>query len=125
VNNKTKLLERLRGKLLYDTTLPSSFGGVARLILQHTCTNAKTVHVICDTYPDGPSIKDQEHDIRGHSMLSYKITGPLQKRPADFHNALQSAELKRELLSFLKDEWVSSSYACLLEGHQLYFATGQ
>ena len=106
-------------------TLPSSFGGVARLILQHACTNAKTVHVICDTYPDGPSIKDQEHDIRGHSMHSYKITGPLQKRPADFHKALQSAEFKRELLSFLKDEWVSSSYACLLEGHQLYFATGQ
>ncbi len=106
--------------------LPSSFSGVARSILQRVCTNAKTVHLICDTYPDGPSIKDQEHDNRGSSLThSYKITGPLQKRPADFQNALKSADFKRELLSFLKEEWVSSSYASILEGHKLYYGTGQ
>ena len=104
-------------------SLPLTFGGVARLILQQACTNAQEVHLVCDTYPDGPSIKDQEHDSRGESMSCYKINGPLQRRPADFGNALRSKEFKRELLSFLKDEWLNPAYASILEGHSFYFAT--
>lgn len=105
-------------------SLPPSFGGVARLILQQACANAREVHLVCDTYPGGPSIKDQEHDSRGDSMCSYKITGPLQRRPSDFGSALRSKEFKLELLSFLKDEWTNPAYASILEGHHFYFATG-
>ena len=56
-------------------------------------------------------------------MSCYKITRPLQRRPADFGNALRSKEFKRELLSFLKDEWLNPAYASILEGHSFYFAT--
>ena len=102
--------------------LPPTFGGVVRLILQQACANAKEVHLVCDTYPDGPSIKDQEHDNRGDSMYSCKITGPLQRRPSNFGSALQSKEFKRQLLSFLKEEWMKPTYAPILKHHRFYFA---
>ena len=57
-------------------------------------------------------------------MFSYKITGPLQRRPADFSSALCSKAFKLELLSFLKDEWMNPTYASILEGHCFYSASG-
>jgi hypothetical protein len=56
---------------------------------------------------DGPCVKDQGHDEHGCSpMHFYKITCPLQERPAGFQNALKT-DFNRELLSVLKDKWVS------------------
>jgi hypothetical protein len=105
--------------------LPSTFGGIAMTILELACHNAEVVHIACDTYPDGPSIKDSEHDLRAHSQGSYRITGRSQKRPTDFGTALLSPMFKKELLAFLKEEWASQVYAPSLAGHQLYFAIGQ
>lgn len=114
--------------MFFIRTLPSappSFGGVARSVLQQACANAREVHLVYVTYRDEPSIKDQEHDIRGDTMCSYKVTGPLQRRPADFGSALRSKELKLELLSFLKDEWKNHVSVSILEGHSFYFVTGR
>jgi hypothetical protein len=83
------------------------------------------VHIVSDTYPDGPTIKNSEHDLRGDSDISCRITGPSQKRPADLNIALRSSKFKRELLAFLRDEWTSQSYASILGGHELYYALEQ
>ena len=105
--------------------LPSTFGGVAMTILQQACSNGEVVHLVCDTYPEGPTLKDSEHDLRGHSEITYRITGPSQKRPVDLNSALRSSQFKKELIAFLKDEWTSQEYAPILQGHQLYFAIDQ
>ena len=55
-------------------------------------------------------------------MTSYKITGPSQARPADFHHALLLASFKKAFLRFLKDEWAAQIYGTLLVGHIVYFA---
>ena len=104
--------------------LPSTFGGLALTILKNTLSNARVVHVVCDTYPDKPSIKDSEHDSRGHSELPYRITGSDEKRPTDLEKALRSSVFKRELLMFLKEEWTSEIYAPYFAGHRFYFETG-
>ena len=106
-------------------SLPPTFGGIAMVILQHACSFAQVIHIICDTYKEGPSIKEQERDSRGDYHTAYKITGSSQQRPTDFHCALQSATFKTSLLRFLRDEWTSQTYASMLEGHTLYFALEQ
>ncbi len=105
--------------------LPPTFGGIAKTIFQQACSNAQVVHIVCDTYGEAPSIKEHERDSRGDHHTAYKITGPSQQRPADFHRALLSAPFKTALVRFLKDEWASHAYAPLLEGHTLYFVMEQ
>jgi len=95
------------------------------VILQQACSNAEVVHFVCGTYPEGPTIKDSEHDLHGQSEITYRITGPSQKRPVDINSALRSSQFKRELMAFLKEEWTSQVYAPILNGHQLYFAIDQ
>ena len=36
-------------------SLPAIFGGLAKTILKHACSFAATVHIVCDTYEQGPS----------------------------------------------------------------------
>ena len=102
--------------------LPPTFGGMARLILQKVCAFSKIVHIVCDTYSDGPSIKGHEHQERGNYQARFQITGASQRRPADFNQALLSASFKTALLQFLRDEWKSVSYVKVLQGHDVYFA---
>ena len=80
---------------------------------------------MCDTYPEGPSIKSFEREERGNYQAVYQITGPSQRRPTDFHRALLSASFKTALLRFLKEEWRSSMYAPGMEGHEVYFCLEQ
>ena len=54
--------------------LPSTFGGIAKMILQKACAFAKEVHIVCDTYPEGPSIKTFEREERGNYQAAYQIT---------------------------------------------------
>ncbi len=46
------------------------------------------VHIICDTYGEGPSIQEHERDSGGKHHTAYKLTEPSQQRPADFHQTL-------------------------------------
>ena len=67
--------------------LPSTFGGIAKMILQKASAFAKEVHIVCDTYQEGPSIKRFEREERGNYQAAYQITGPNQRRPTDFHRS--------------------------------------
>ena len=80
---------------------------------------------MCDTYLEGPSIKRFEREERGNYQAAYQITGPSQRRPTDFHRALLSASFKTALLRFLKEEWRSSMYVPVMEGHEVYVGLEQ
>jgi len=75
--------------LMTLSNLPSTFGGVAGVILKIICQLAKEVHLICDTYKS-PSVKDIERELRGSTESNIAITGSDQKRPKDFTSALSS-----------------------------------
>ncbi len=102
--------------------LPPTFGGIARAILHTACQFAEEVHIICDTYTNEPSIKDYTRQIRGASDRTYHISGPAQRRPADFSKALQSKSFKTSFINFLAVEWSSSNYVNIIDGHTLYYA---
>jgi len=101
------------------------FGGVAKTILPKASSFASEVHLVFDKYGEGPSIKGYEHDERWDSTAFCKVTGPFQRRPADFRVALRSNTFKTELLDFLIREWKVPDYASVLEGRTIYFAVGQ
>ena len=46
-------------------SLPPAFGGIAKTTLQQACSFGRFVHIICDTYGEGPSIQEHEGDSRG------------------------------------------------------------
>ena len=71
--------------------LPPIFAGIAQLIFQKACEFSDAVHIVCDTYSDGPSIKGHERQERGDFQSKFQITGPSQRRPANFHTALLSS----------------------------------
>ena len=102
------------------TNLPSTFGGVAKTILNILCGLARCVHFVCDTYRS-PSIKQSERLLRDSHEADIKVTGPEQKRPKDFQKALRSGKFKTSLLRFLSQEWSRDCYASQLEGHGIYF----
>ena len=85
------------------------------MILQKACAFAKEVHIVCDTYPEGPSIKHFEREERGNSQAAYQIIGPSQRRPTDFHRALLPASFKTALLRFLKEE-MEIIHVCTCDG---------
>ena len=102
--------------------LPPTFGEIAKVVLQHACSFSQEVHIVYDTYREGPSIKNYERDERGNYNISYTITGPSQRRPSNFNEALLSASFKKALLGFFKNEWTSDKYAPTIEDHEVYFA---
>ena len=102
--------------------LPPTFSGIAEVVLQHACSFSQDVHIVSDTYREGPSIKRYERDECGNYNMSYIITGPSQRRPSNFNAELLSASFKKALLVFLKNEWTSDKYAPTLEGQKVYFA---
>ena len=102
--------------------LPTTYGGIAKLILTKICTT-QSIHFVCDTYRT-PSIKGAEQQKRGMSELNIAITGPSQKRPRDFKAALHSTKFKSALLSFLARDWRRDDYSQQLEGRTLYVSCG-
>ena len=73
-------------------------------------------------FREEPSIKNYERNERKNYNMSYIITGPSQRRPSNFNEALLLTSFKKALLVFLKNEWTSDSYAPILEDHKVYFA---
>ena len=101
--------------------LPVTFDGIAKVVLQHSCSFSQDVHTVSDAYREGPSIKRYKRDESGNYNMSYIITGPSQRRPSNFNAALLSASFKKALLVFLKNEWTSNKYVPTLEGQKAYF----
>ncbi len=64
--------------------LPTTYGAMTNSILRRILSTATTcIDFICDSYKEGPSIKDAEHTLRGASEGSseFIISGPEPKRP--------------------------------------------
>ena len=76
-------------------------------ILKKVCAfKASTIIMVCDTYPEEPTIKDMCHGERGDIDESFgNSIGRGQSRPKNMNIALQSSKYKRMLLSFLIEEW--------------------
>ncbi len=100
--------------------LPITYGELAKEILQKICIHPR-VDFVCDNSIQ-PSIKDIERGRRGAQEVNISITGPSQKRPRDFHKALQSTRFKTSFLRFLRDEWKQPQYKAVLEGHSVFMA---
>ena len=103
--------------------LPSTYGGLASLILKRIC-RAPVIHFVCDTYAN-PSIKAEEHEKRGESDFEIRVTGPGQRRPKDMKAAFASKTFKKSLLSFLAREWSKDEYRDNIAGHTLYVSCGK
>lgn len=89
--------------------LPKTYSNVARHIMKKVCSfKAKTIIMVCDVYPEQPTIKDMCHEDRGDigDSLGNSI-GRGQTRPKDFNNALSSTKFKRMLIGFLIEEFTS------------------
>lgn len=87
--------------------LPKVYSEVARHLLKKVCAfKASTIIMVCDTYPEEPTIKDMCHGERGDIDESFgNSIGRGQSRPKNMNIALQSSKYKQMLLSFLIEEW--------------------
>ena len=100
--------------------LPATYGKLAATILiQATALSSKRVDIVFDTYEE-PSIKGMERERRGTCDRNYKIIGPQQTRPVDFNEALKSPSFKRELPTFLLNEWKEQAYAHIIHERHVY-----
>ncbi len=100
--------------------LPTTYGGLAKVVLGKLFALAPSVHMVCDTYIQ-PSIKDLERARRGEPAIVPVITGPDQ-RIINLHEYLRSGQWKTSLFRFLAEEWKEKNYAKALEGKNMYMA---
>ena len=102
--------------------VPATFGGFAKDILRKLCNTGDEVHFICDRYPD-KSTKRDERAKRALQIIvqasDFKVTGPDQRRPRDFHSLLKSSVFKTSFLKFLAEEWQKDSYANIIGKRRL------
>ncbi len=98
--------------------LPTTYGSLVEHILKKICI-AKRVDFVCDTYPS-PSIKDEETQQRGDDDVQIVIHGAKQKRPKDMTIALKSARFKKDLLSFITEEWRADKYSKIVKDSTVY-----
>ena len=82
--------------------MPDTYGGMALSILKKACSNGQIVNIVSYTYPNGPNIKDVEHDTRGVAKASFKISGPSEKRTPDLSEAWSSSKFKKIFSYLLK-----------------------
>ena len=68
-----------------------------------------------------PSIKDIERTSRERSdTLTYRITGPFQKRPTDWLKAMKIDSFKKSLVQYLTESWKNHDLATYLGNKTLY-----
>lgn len=101
--------------------LPSTFGSISKQILKaFTANNSSTIIIVFDRYFT-PSIKDNEHILRGQIQgQQFDIRGPEQKRPANFCKELKNVHFKHALVKFLCDDW-SQNYIAPFIGNKTIF----
>lgn len=74
---------------------------------------------MCDVYRN-PSIKEVEWNRRGGGDIIISITGPEQKRPRDWQQALKCPSFNVALIRFLAEEWRGPQNAGYLSGKKIY-----
>ncbi len=77
------------------TPRPLTYAAIPKAVLK-MIVNAPIVYCVCDKY-NNPSIKDVERDAGGMSFVDVQITGPNQKCPRDYEDALCSSAFKTSL----------------------------
>ena len=105
--------------------LPSTFGEISHYLFKKICQNkSKVIHFVFDK-TISPSIKDCERDKRmGNGRTSsYFISGPGQKRPSSWLEALRNDQFKESLVEFLIQSWVDDDLVFLL-GEKTLCANG-
>ncbi|CAH1645610.1 unnamed protein product [Spodoptera littoralis] len=92
--------------------VPSSFKNISKKLMQvFTANSADTVIIAFDRYTF-PSIKHNEHSIRGRIKgQHYQINGPDQIRPSNFADALKNIYFKEALVDFIIDDWANDYMA--------------
>ena len=110
--------------LQMNSAIPSSFGAVSRFLLRRMVKyDGDTIHFVADKWLS-PSIKDCKRDSRAASSVAYHITGPSQKRPSNWIQALRNASFKESLIDFLVDSWEDDTLACVLQQKTLFANSG-
>lgn len=101
--------------------VPRSFGDLSKKIL-HSLVNYPASHVaiIFDRYFT-PSIKDYEHTLRGYTEDKHVyISGPQQKRTADFAKELKNIKFKEAFVKFLIEHWTDREMATIIGNKTIY-----
>ncbi|XP_057306368.1 uncharacterized protein LOC130644684 [Hydractinia symbiolongicarpus] len=95
--------------------LPATFGALATFILKRVCASkGNIIHFVLDKMVH-PSIKDCERDLRCTERHgAYQITGPEQKRPSNWLNALRNDHFKAALVEFLAFFWENNMHSTVL-----------
>ena len=101
--------------------LPGTFGDIARQIMKHIAKNeAEYIHLIFDTYPS-PSIKDYQHQKRGGIFDEpYVISGSMQKRSPNFHEALKNVSFKIAFVKFLIQAFAENEMVPFISNKTVY-----
>lgn len=91
------------------------------MIMNLLSTMSARVDIIFDAYWT-PSIKDSEHTRRGREDVAYSVTGPDQKRPSNWQQALRASSFTTAFLRFLKEDWKNQSHAAQIANRVIYLA---
>ena len=103
--------------------VPATFGTIARfLLIKAFAQKGKNIHLVFEKAVS-PSIKDCERDSRSgyeERCSQYQITGPNQRRPSNWLNALRFDQFKVTLNSFLVSAWEENSLTEIFQGKCLH-----
>lgn len=92
--------------------LPERYDKISQHILKIITYNRKEVHIIFDKY-ETPSIKDNEHDLRGEENVQYDVRKE-NKRPTEFSKLLRSRNFKEKFVEFLIEDWERDEMALFI-----------
>ena len=103
--------------------LPETFGLLAKSILKKLCavSNSYRIVLIFDK-TILPAIKDCKRDKRCQNEswhIKYQITGPQEKRPNNFQDALLNVYLKKALVKFITSTWGEEKDVTILQNKEL------
>ena len=104
--------------------LSGAFGLLAKSILKkvRAVSNAHRIDLIFHK-TILPSIKDCEKDNRCQNEsrhIMYEITGPEQKRPNNFQDALYNDHSEKALVKFIISTWGEEKYVTILQNKELH-----
>ena len=89
-----------------------------------TANNASVIIIKFDRYIF-PSIKDNEHLLKGMTLANFCLSGPEQIRPADFAHELKNVNFKEAFVHFIIDDWNNNYMAPFIGNKQIFINLDQ
>lgn len=80
--------------------VPATYGNISKKMLSMFCSNDAEIVVIAFDKYIFPSIKDNEHSLRGMQVAQFHIEGADQVRSSDFTNDLKKRKYQRGVSEF-------------------------